>query len=58
MPSAFWPPRLPRWWARARNGRWPVCSPRGEPMSLKGEFAGMNDFEVVAFLVVLPEETR
>ena len=23
---------------------------------MKGEFAGVNDFEVVAFLVVLPEE--
>jgi hypothetical protein len=28
----------------------------GGTHALKGEFAGMNDFEVVAFLVVLPEE--
>jgi hypothetical protein len=25
--------------------------------ALKGEFAGMNDFEVVAYLVILPDET-
>jgi len=29
----------------------------GGTHALKGEFAGMNDFEVVAFLVILPEET-
>ena len=28
----------------------------GGTHALKGEFAGINDFEVVAFLVVLPEE--
>ncbi|MNU02208.1 hypothetical protein D3C72_2458450 [compost metagenome] len=27
----------------------------GGTHALKGEFAGINDFEVVAFLVVLPE---
>lgn len=27
----------------------------GGTQALKGEFAGINDFEVVAFLVVLPE---
>jgi hypothetical protein len=29
----------------------------GGTHALKGEFAGINDFEVVAFLVVLPEES-
>ena len=29
----------------------------GIPTLLKGEFAGINDFEVVAFLVILPEPT-
>lgn len=29
----------------------------GGTHALKGEFAGINDFEVVAFLMVLPEET-
>jgi hypothetical protein len=29
----------------------------GGTHALKGEFAGINDFEVVAFLVILPEET-
>jgi hypothetical protein len=28
----------------------------GGTYALKGEFAGMNDFEVVAYLVILPEE--
>lgn len=28
----------------------------GGTHAIKGEFAGINDFEVVAFLVVLPEE--
>jgi hypothetical protein len=28
----------------------------GGTHAMKGEFQGMNDFEVVAFLVVLPEE--
>ena len=28
----------------------------GGTHALKGEFAGINDFEVVAFLVVLPGE--
>ena len=27
----------------------------GGTHAMKGEFAGINDFEVVAFLVVLPE---
>ena len=27
----------------------------GGTHALKGEFAGINDFEVVAFLVILPE---
>jgi hypothetical protein len=27
----------------------------GGTHAIKGEFAGINDFEVVAFLVVLPE---
>ena len=30
----------------------------GGTHALKGEFAGINDFEVVAFLVVLPEEAE
>jgi len=29
----------------------------GGTYALTGEFAGINDFEVVAFLVILPEET-
>jgi hypothetical protein len=29
----------------------------GGTHALKGEFAGMNDFEVVAYLVILPDET-
>ncbi len=29
----------------------------GGTHALKGEFQGINDFEVVAFLVVLPEDT-
>ena len=28
----------------------------GGTHALKGEFAGINDFEVVAFLVILPQE--
>jgi len=28
----------------------------GGTHALKGEFAGINDFEVVAYLVILPEE--
>jgi hypothetical protein len=30
----------------------------GGTHALKGEFAGINDFEVVAFLVVLAEEQK
>ena len=30
---------------------------KGVTHAMKGEFAGINDFEVVAFLVVLPEST-
>jgi hypothetical protein len=30
----------------------------GGTHAMKGEFAGINDFEVVAFLVVLPDQTQ
>jgi hypothetical protein len=30
----------------------------GGTYALKGEFAGINDFEVVAFLVILPGESQ
>ena len=29
----------------------------GGTHAMKGEFAGINDFEVVAYLVILPEAT-
>jgi hypothetical protein len=30
----------------------------GGTHAMKGEFAGINDFEVVAFLVVLPDQAQ
>jgi hypothetical protein len=30
----------------------------GGTHALKGEFAGINDFEVVAYMIILPDETR
>ena len=36
----------------------PVCSRSGGTHGMKSEFQGINDFEVAAFLVVLPEDHK
>ena len=54
-PGAAWRPPSPPSWARRRNGPSPASSRPAAHTRMKGEFAGINDFEVVAFLVVLPE---
>jgi hypothetical protein len=41
--------------ARVKSAPSPACLRPGGTHAMKGEFAGSNDFEVVAFLVVLPE---
>ena len=55
-PRSCSPRPLPPSRARTKNAPWRVCSRRAGPMPCKGEFAGINDFEVVAFLVVLPRD--
>ena len=56
--QSCWPPPSPP--SSGKNEERAVASlfTPGGTHAMKGEFAGINDFEVVAFLVVLPEATR
>ncbi|GEM_PF-4611589 len=54
--SACWPPPwLLSWGKSEERGGASLFAPGGTH-ALPGKFSGINDFEVVAYLVILPDE--